>query len=200
MGFRGSCLYFRENSIQSPVIMQPTEAIITTIKPIMEILPITFYPSFCMPFGSGLLYVSQANRKITPAGFTALGTVWRTVISIRWIVPAWQDHFHQIVAGIVIRRSYKPPLAQTLEAKNPRGCTKGAFSDWRIIERSVRHMRKGIIPTGFQMVWKKVLPNEAIHRILRIVNNDALKTANPKGSRSSSNMGMGRRGPVRMTV
>ncbi len=55
MGFRGSCLYFRENSIQSPVIMQPTEAIITTIKPIMEILPITFSPSFCMPLGSGPL-------------------------------------------------------------------------------------------------------------------------------------------------
>ena len=93
-----------------------------------------------------------------------------------------------------------PPLAQTLEAKSFRGCTKGAFSDWGIIERSVQHMRKGIIPTGFQMVWKKVLPNEAIHRILRIVNNDALKTANPKGSGGSSNMGMGRRGPVRMTV
>ena len=55
MGFRGSCLYFRENSIQSPVIMQPTEAIITTIKPIVEILPITFSPSFCMPLGSGPL-------------------------------------------------------------------------------------------------------------------------------------------------
>ena len=47
---------------------------------------------------------------------------------------------------------------------------------------------------------KKALPNEASHRILRIVNNDTLKTANPKGSRSSSDMGMGRRGPVRMTV
>ena len=62
MGFRGSCLYFRENSIQSPVIMQPTEAIITTIKPIMEILPITFYPSFCMPLGSGPL-THRKNRQ-----------------------------------------------------------------------------------------------------------------------------------------
>ena len=62
MGFRGSCLYYRENSIQSPVIMQPTEAIITTIKPIMEILPITFYPSFCMPLGSGPL-THRKNRQ-----------------------------------------------------------------------------------------------------------------------------------------
>ena len=62
MGFRGSCLYFRENSIQSPVIMQPTEAIITTIKPIVEILPITFYPSFCMPLGSGPL-THRKNRQ-----------------------------------------------------------------------------------------------------------------------------------------
>lgn len=55
-------LYFRENSIQSPVIMQPTEAIITTIKPIVEILPITFYPSFCMPLGSGPL-THRKNRQ-----------------------------------------------------------------------------------------------------------------------------------------